>query len=82
MAPTNRGNKMHANAKYVSEGALGYINAEYYYKHVRGLPIPGLGRCGDKMETRILWKLTFGRRLESRSCWLYSLHSSAEPGSL
>ncbi|KAG0152794.1 hypothetical protein PDIDSM_2599 [Penicillium digitatum] len=32
MAPTNRGNKMHANAKYVSEGALGYINAEDYYK--------------------------------------------------
>ncbi|KAJ5951414.1 uncharacterized protein N7479_009827 [Penicillium vulpinum] len=32
MAPTNRGNKMHANAKYVSEGALGYINAEGYYK--------------------------------------------------
>lgn len=50
MAPTNRGNKMHANAKYVSEGALGYINAEDYYKQVRGLPIPELGRCGDKME--------------------------------
>ncbi|CAI7582874.1 unnamed protein product [Penicillium glandicola] len=32
MAPTNRGNKMHANAKYVSEGAMGYINAEDYYK--------------------------------------------------
>ncbi|KAJ5772847.1 hypothetical protein N7457_007743 [Penicillium paradoxum] len=32
MAPTNRGNKMHANAKYVSEGAMGYINAEEYYK--------------------------------------------------
>ncbi|KXG51638.1 uncharacterized protein PGRI_090310 [Penicillium griseofulvum] len=32
MAPTNRGNKMHANAKYVSEGALGYIHAEDYYK--------------------------------------------------
>ncbi|KAI1831868.1 hypothetical protein DTO027I6_7283 [Penicillium roqueforti] len=32
MAPTNRGNKMQANAKYVSEGALGYINAEDYYK--------------------------------------------------
>ncbi|KAJ5226760.1 uncharacterized protein N7469_006766 [Penicillium citrinum] len=30
--PTNRGNKMHANAKYVSEGALGYINAEEFYK--------------------------------------------------
>lgn len=52
MAPTNRGNKMHANAKYVSEGALGYINAEDYYKQVRDLPIcrsRGLGRCGDKM---------------------------------
>ncbi|KAJ5160584.1 uncharacterized protein N7482_007588 [Penicillium canariense] len=30
--PTNRGNKMRANAKYVREGALGYINAEYFYK--------------------------------------------------
>lgn len=26
---------MHANAKYVSEGALGYINAEEFYKEVR-----------------------------------------------
>ncbi|KAJ5345853.1 hypothetical protein N7452_003857 [Penicillium brevicompactum] len=32
MAPTNRGNKMHANAKFVSEGALGYINGENFYK--------------------------------------------------
>ncbi|KAJ5112173.1 hypothetical protein N7532_000218 [Penicillium argentinense] len=32
MQPTNRGNKMHANAKYVREGALGYINAEDFYK--------------------------------------------------
>lgn len=53
MAPTNRGNKMHANAKYVSEGALGYINAEEYYKQVRCLriikePISGPGCCGDK----------------------------------
>lgn len=39
---------MQANAKYVSEGALGYINAEDYYKQVRGLPISGLGCCGDK----------------------------------
>ncbi|KAJ5698447.1 hypothetical protein N7462_000452 [Penicillium macrosclerotiorum] len=30
--PTNRGNKMKANAKYVREGALGYINAEEFYK--------------------------------------------------
>ncbi|KAJ5379566.1 hypothetical protein N7509_012685 [Penicillium cosmopolitanum] len=30
--PTNRGNKMHANAKFVSEGAMGYINAEEFYK--------------------------------------------------
>ncbi|GLI73528.1 hypothetical protein PoHVEF18_001746 [Penicillium ochrochloron] len=30
--PTNRGNKMRANAKYVREGALGYINAEEFYK--------------------------------------------------
>lgn len=35
MAPTNRGNKMHANAKFVSEGALGYINGEEFYKQVR-----------------------------------------------
>lgn len=49
MAPTNRGNKMHANAKYVSEGALGYINAEDYYKQVRSLPISGLGSCDDEM---------------------------------
>ena len=32
--PTNRGNKMRANAKYVREGALGYINAEEFYKEV------------------------------------------------
>ncbi|KAF7712231.1 Uncharacterized protein PECH_003820 [Penicillium ucsense] len=30
--PTNRGNKMRANAKYVREGALGYVNAEDLYK--------------------------------------------------
>jgi hypothetical protein len=34
--PTNRGNKMKANAKYVREGALGYINAEELYKEVCG----------------------------------------------
>lgn len=34
MAPTNRGQKMHANAKFVSEGALGYINGENFYKQV------------------------------------------------
>lgn len=48
--PTNRGNKMRANAKYVREGALGYINAEEFYKEVRGaLPdkraAGGGGRC-------------------------------------
>lgn len=32
--PTNRGNKMRANAKYVREGALGYIHAEEFYKEV------------------------------------------------
>lgn len=52
---------MHANAKYVSEGALGYINAEDYYKQVCDLPILGHGRYGDKDETRIFWKLTFER---------------------
>ncbi|KAI2790454.1 hypothetical protein POX_d05970 [Penicillium oxalicum] len=30
--PTNRGNKMRANAKYVREGALGYVNAAEFYK--------------------------------------------------
>ena len=35
--PTKRGNKMKANAKYVREGALGYINAEEFYKEVRGV---------------------------------------------
>lgn len=34
--PTNRGNKMRENAKYVREGALGYINGEEFYKEVRG----------------------------------------------
>lgn len=34
--PTNRGNKMRANAKYVREGAMGYINAENFYREVRG----------------------------------------------
>lgn len=33
--PTNRGNKMRANAKYVREGAMGYINAEEFYREVR-----------------------------------------------
>ncbi|KAJ6088298.1 hypothetical protein N7486_009559 [Penicillium sp. IBT 16267x] len=32
MQPTNRGNKMKANAKYVREGAMGYINAEEFYR--------------------------------------------------
>ncbi|EAW22962.1 RXT2 domain-containing protein [Aspergillus fischeri NRRL 181] len=30
--PTNRGNKLRANAKYVREGALGYIHPEQLYK--------------------------------------------------
>lgn len=32
--PTNRGNKLKANAKYVHEGALGFTNAEGLYKEV------------------------------------------------
>jgi hypothetical protein len=32
--PTNRGNKLRANAKYVREGALGYIHPEQFYKQV------------------------------------------------
>ncbi|KAJ5768832.1 hypothetical protein N7520_003391, partial [Penicillium odoratum] len=32
MQPTNRGNKMKANAKYVREGAMGYIHAEKFYR--------------------------------------------------
>lgn len=43
--PTNRGNKMRANAKYVREGALGYINAEEFYKEVCG-PHSADGRRG------------------------------------
>ncbi|RJE25652.1 hypothetical protein PHISCL_02045 [Aspergillus sclerotialis] len=30
--PTNRGNKLRENAKFVREGALGYIHPEEYYK--------------------------------------------------
>ncbi|KAJ5086356.1 hypothetical protein NUU61_007663 [Penicillium alfredii] len=30
--PTNRGNKMKANAEYVREGAMGYINSEDFYR--------------------------------------------------
>ncbi|KAJ5714293.1 uncharacterized protein N7483_011474 [Penicillium malachiteum] len=32
MQPTNRGNKMKANAKYVREGAMGYINSKEFYR--------------------------------------------------
>ncbi|KAJ5533635.1 hypothetical protein N7494_010187 [Penicillium frequentans] len=32
MQPTNRGNKMKANAKYVREGAMGFIHAEEFYR--------------------------------------------------
>lgn len=41
--PTNRGNKMRANAKYVREGAMGYINAEDFYREVRGTRSRGSG---------------------------------------
>lgn len=34
MQPTNRGNKMKANAKYVREGAMGFIHAEEFYREV------------------------------------------------
>ncbi|PTU22402.1 hypothetical protein P175DRAFT_0514489 [Aspergillus ochraceoroseus IBT 24754] len=30
--PTNRGNKLHANANFVREGALGYVHSEQLYK--------------------------------------------------
>lgn len=33
--PTNRGNKLRANARFVREGALGYIHPEELYKQVR-----------------------------------------------
>lgn len=32
--PTNRGNKLRANAKYVHEGALGFSNPRDFYKQV------------------------------------------------
>lgn len=32
--PTNRGNKLRANAKYVHEGVLGYTNPQELYKEV------------------------------------------------
>lgn len=35
---TNRGNKLKANAEYVREGALGYINSEELYKQVDWFP--------------------------------------------
>lgn len=34
MQPTNRGNKLQANARYVKEGAMGYVNPEDLYKQV------------------------------------------------
>lgn len=32
--PTNRGNKLRTNARFVREGALGYIHPEDFYKQV------------------------------------------------
>lgn len=40
--PTNRGNKLRANAKYVSEGAMGYIHGEDLYKEVRAIDLSPL----------------------------------------
>lgn len=54
--PTNRGNKMHANAKFVSEGAMGYINAEEFYKEVRGSTL-----AGEKTSSRAVLKETCKR---------------------
>jgi hypothetical protein len=34
MQPTNRGNKLQANARYVKEGAMGYVHPEDLYKQV------------------------------------------------
>lgn len=48
MQPTNRGNKMRANAKYVREGAMGYIGAEDFYKEVRGFSRSLLSRGGPR----------------------------------
>lgn len=55
--PTNRGNKMKANAKYVREGALGYINAEEFYKEVCGChwafgPRGRCPRCASLKDTK------------------------------
>jgi hypothetical protein len=32
--PTNRGNKLRSNARFVREGAMGYVNSEALYKQV------------------------------------------------
>ncbi len=34
MQPTNRGNKLQANARYVKEGAMGYVHPEDLYRQV------------------------------------------------
>lgn len=40
--PTNRGNKLRVNAKYVHEGALGFTNPREFYKQVCSFLSPPL----------------------------------------
>jgi len=55
--PTNRGNKLRANAKYVREGAMGYINAEDFYKEVRAIGLSLLPlRAFYVLGPRPLWR--------------------------
>lgn len=70
--PTNRGNKMRANAEYVREGALGYINAEEFYREVRGTScgegsqgLPALLRRIRRLEKLTLWLLFLNRKLNT-----------------
>jgi hypothetical protein len=56
--PTNRGNKLRANAKYVREGAMGYIHGEDLYKEVRAIdlshPVAGFLRSRTPSAVAIL----------------------------
>lgn len=56
--PTNRGNKMRANAKYVREGAMGFINVEDFYREVRGSRV----EQGSMKEPALSWRI---RRTET-----------------
>lgn len=68
--PTNRGNKLRANAQYVREGALGYARPQEQYKEVRSvwdIRRSLLGREGCS-----------SMPAENQSCWIYTLHPPAQ----